>query len=427
MNVLEDLKSYKKELIIGPLLKLIEAILEVLLPITIAKLIDNANNFDNNQILIYGIGLLVLIIIGFLCACVSQYCAAITSQGYGTNLREKMIRKVSKLSDNQIKKVGSSAITNRIINDITNLEVAIAMLIRQVLRVPFVCVGSLIMIYYINLNTGIAVTVALFVLAICIFLIFRYSAKMQRRLNVDIDNLLIRVKESIGNIRLIRSFNTQNYEENKVNQKNTEIKEKALKYNNVSNLLAPTSTVILDIAIIAILILYKINLSNISLGNLIAVINYISRMITAVIMFSNLIIIYSKAFVSSKRIKEVLEMNVDMKFGAEAQMNKSNIAIKFDNVSFSYNENNLLENINLKIDTGEIIGIIGLTGSGKTTLLNLISRKNDVKSGHIEIFGKEIKRYNKRNLKEKIVLIGQKKNFFTDTIENNIKLRKENR
>ena len=180
-------------------------------------------------------------------------------------------------------------------------------------------------------------------------------------------------------------------------------------------------------AIITVLFVYKINMNDISTGNLIAIINYISQMISAVIVFSNLIVIYTKAYVSAKRIEEMMDLVPEMNYGIESKFEKNDIAIDFMNVDFSYNEiNKNLQNINFEIRQGEIIGIIGLTGSGKTTILNLISRKYDISNGEIYLFGKDIKEYSKNTLKDNVVIISQKKNFFTDTIDNNIKLRKEN-
>ncbi len=427
MNILKILKSYKKELTIGPLFKLIEAIIEIMLPIIIAKIIDSASILTGQQIFKYCLGLIFLILVGFGAACISQYYAARTSQGYGTKLREKVINKISRLSEKQINKIGPSAIVNRIINDINNLEVAIAMFIRLVLRVPFICIGSLIMIFYIDRKIGIIVSISALLLGISIYAIFKISSKIQRNLNSNIDKFLVKIKESLLNIRLIKSFGSEEYEKNKVENDNSNIRKLAFRYNNISNLLAPTSTVILDIAIIAVLFAYKININDISTGNLIAIINYISQMISAVIVFSNLIVIYTKAFVSAKRIEEIMDLVPEMNYGIESKFENNDIAIDFMNVDFSYNEiNKNLQNINFEIKQGEIIGIIGLTGSGKTTILNLISRKYDITDGEIYLFGRDIKEYSKKSLKDNVVIISQKKNFFTDTIENNIKLRKEN-
>lgn len=424
--MLKILKLYKKEMIFGPIFKLIEAGIEISLPIIIAQLIDKYKELTNKQILAYILYLTMTIIIGFICASISQYLAAKTSQGYGRRLREMVIKKVSDISEKQLKKIGSSAIVNRMVSDVTNIETAISMFIRLALRVPLTCIGSLIMIFIIDKRIGILVTIALIILTIFIYVIFKISSKIQKKVNSKTDRLLLKVKENIENIQIIRSCNSQEYEQERFEVKNMEIKNMALKYNYISNSLEPTSILILNLTIIWILYSYKLKPSNITLGELIAIINYITQMVSAVIVLSNLIIIYTKAIVSIKRVQEILEIQPNIVYGKKDKMKLTENAIQFKNVTFSYNqENNLFNNLNLTIKTGEIIGVIGFTGSGKSTLLNIISRKYDIISGKIEIFENDIKEYTRETLKDNIKIISQKKNFFTTTIEENIKLRRK--
>ncbi len=427
-EMLKYLKPYKKELTFGPLFKLFEAIIEISLPIMIAKIIDNYTNLTTKQILLYTIGILMLVLIGFCSASTSQYFAAKASQGYGTNLRKKFYKHVSQLSDKQIYQYGTSALVNRITNDINNLEVAIAMFIRLVLRSPFICIGSLIMIFIINAKIAITVILALIILSISIYIIFKISSKLQRTLNLKIDETLVRIKENLVNIRLIRSFNTKTFEKEKFDIQNNKIHEISSKYNFISNLLTPSNVIILNIAIVLVLYISKVYVNNISIGNLIAIINYISQMTNAIIVLSNLIVIYTRAFVSANRIAEIMRIKPDMQYGKLDTIENTENAITLQNISFAYNrQSELINNLNLTIKKGEIIGIIGFTASGKTSLLNLINRNYDVDSGEILIFGKYIKYYTKQTLKDNIRIISQKKQFFTGTIEENIKLRARNR
>lgn len=424
-EIIKDLKLYKKELVFGPLFKLIEAIIEISLPIFIAKIIDNSINLTIKQIIIYTIGILGLVLIGFCSASTSQYFAAKASQGYGTNLRKILFKHISLLSNNQINQYGTSALVNRITNDVNNLETAISMFIRLVLRSPFICVGALIMIFIINPKIAIVVTLALIILSICIYIIFKTSSKLQTKLNKNIDETLVRIKENLVNIRLVRSFNTKTFEKIKFDRENTKTDELSLKYQFISNLLTPNNVIILNIAIVAILYVSKMYVNNISIGNLIAIINYISQMTNAVIVLSNLIVIYTRAFTSANRISEIMEIKPDMQYGELDKMGNTENAIELDNVSFSYNKDSeLIKDFNLKIKRGEIIGIIGFTASGKTSLLNLITRNYDVNSGEVLIFGKNIRDYKQETLKNNIRIIAQKKQFFTGTIEENIKLRR---
>ena len=425
-GILKHLGKYKKELIVGPLFKLFEAIIEISLPIIIAKIIDNSIDLTISKILLYIVGILTLILIGFCSASISQYFAAKASQGYGTNLRKEFFKHISLLSNKQLSKYGPSALVNRITNDINNLEIAVAMFIRLVLRSPFICIGSLIMISIINVRIAIIVTLALIVLSISIYAIFKISAKLQQNLNKNIDKALVRIKEILVNIRLIRSVNTKYFEKEKFSEENNKIYGISLKYNFISNLLTPTNVMILNIAIVMILYISQVYIKNISIGNLIAIINYISQMTNAVIVLSNLIIIYTRAFSSANRITEIMKMKPDIKYGNIYEMNNRENAIIFKNVSFSYNkESELIKDFNLTVKTGEIIGIIGFTASGKTSLLNLITRNYEVNKGEVFIFDRKISDYNKQALKRNIKIISQKKQFFTETIEENIKFRRK--
>lgn len=425
-EILKYLKPYKKELIFGPLFKLLEAVIEISLPIIIAKIIDNCIDIKNKQIIEYSLLLLGLIIIGFCSASTSQYFAAKASQGYGTNLRRKLFRHISSLSNRQLDKYGSSALVNRITNDINNLEVAIAMFIRLVLRSPFICIGSIIMIFIINIKIGLTVALALIILSICIYIIFKISSRLQKNLNKKIDITLLRIKENLINVRLIRSFNTRNFEKEKFDKQNKEMYRISLKYNIISNLLAPNNIIILNLTIIAILYVSKQFVEDISIGNLIAIINYISQITNAIIVLSSLIIIYTKAFTSASRIEEIFKICPEMKYGTIDRINEKENAIILRNVSFSYNkETEFIKDLNLTIKKGEIIGIIGFTASGKTSLLDLFSRNYDVDKGKILIFEKDIRDYNKETLTNNIKIIAQKKQFFTTTIEENVKMRRK--
>lgn len=427
-EILINLKSYKKELILGPLFKLLEAIIEISLPIIIAEIIDNNINFTPNQIIFYTIGMLIFILIGFGCASTSQYFAAKASKGYGANLRKEFFRHISLLSNKQLNEYGASALVNRITYDINNLEIAISMFIRLVLRSPFICIGSLLMIFVINVKIAIIVTISLIILSICIYIIFKISSKLQQKLNINIDKMLIRVKEDLVNIRLIRSTNSQEFEKCKFNGRNKEIYKISLKYNFISNLLTPSNIIILNILVVVILYISKLNIEHISIGKLIAIINYISQMTNSVIVLSNLIIIYTKAFSSANRITDIMKIRPDMEYGEINEIKTTQNAIILKNVSFSYNkESEFIKEFNINIKIGEIIGMIGFTASGKTTLLNLFARNYDVDKGEILIFDRNITDYKKQTLKNNIRIISQKKQFFTGTLEKNISLRRKHK
>ena len=335
--MLKFLSKYKKDLIIGPIFKLIEAIIEVFLPFIIAQIINNLSNTNTNTIIKYTGIMLVLIIIGLACAVIAQYIAAKTSQGFGTELRNKLFSHVLKLSNKQIEKYGTSAIVNRITNDILNLEVAVAMFIRLVIRVPFIFIGSLIMVYVLDSTISKILFVSTVILAVCIYVIIKKASKYQQKANTKLDEIALKVKENLLNIRLVKSFCTERLEEQKFQKSNNENYKLSQKANIFSNLLNPVSVVILDFTIALVLYIGGIKISNnyMPQGNLIAIINYISQMILAVIVLSNLITIYTKSFVSYKRIKEILQETPEKDDEEKnIKIKNTDIAIEFKNVNF---------------------------------------------------------------------------------------------
>ena len=298
------------------------------------------------------------------------------------------------------------------------------MFIRLVIRVPFIFIGSLVMVNVLNNSISKILLISTILLGICI--IVKIASNLQKKANEKLDLLSLNIKENLVNVRVVRSFCTQNSESKKFEEVNNSKYKLDKKANIFSNLLNPISMIILDITIAIVLYFggIELNIANLSKGDLIAIINYISQMILAVIVLSNLITIYTKAFVSSKRVKEILSIKPEMtKQDNCYKLEENNISVEFKNVFFEYeNEKKFLNNINLQIKSNEKIGIIGLTGSGKSTLLQLINRSYDVTDGLIQVFGKDIKMYSTKDIKDNIKLIEQKPSFFSNTIKENVKM-----
>lgn len=423
-KLLKYLKKYKLNLIFGPIFKLLEAIIEVLLPIIIAYFIDNYNNFSSNELIYYSIGLIILVAVGPIFACSAQYIAAITSQGYSKTLREKLFSHIQKLPANKLNHIGSSAIVNRIINDVTNLETGIAMFIRLVIRVPFIFIGSIIMISLINIQIAINVLVASIILFFVILLIAKSASRIYQKANSYLDKLTLRIKENLTNIKLIRSFVTQNSEKLKFDKVNnlTYIYSKIA--NILSFLLNPVSIFILNFTTLIILNISNVEFGfgNLSKGEIIAIINYISEMLVAIVVLSNLITIYTRAFASAKRIIELFNIKEEKDFGKLQEFKPCDYVFDISDMNFSYFSNMNLKDIALQVKPREVIGIIGLTGSGKTTFLKLLNRSLTRTSGSLKLYGKDINEYESKFLKSNITYIGQKPDFITDTIFENISL-----
>ena len=293
-KLLGYLKKYKINLVIGPILKLLEAIIEVLLPTIIAFFIDNYENFSNTQLFYYSIGLVILVTLGLIFACSAQYIAAISSQGYSKILREKLFSHIQKVPTNKLNYIGSSAIVNRLINDVTNLETGVAMFIRLVIRIPFIFIGSIIMISLINTQIAINVLVSSIILFLVILLIAKSASRIYQKANSFLDKLTIKVKESLVNVKLIRSFVTQKNEKEKFDKINNSTYIYSKIANVLSFILNPVSIFILNFTTLLILNISNVEFSigNLSKGDIIAIINYISEMLLSVVVLSNLVTIY---------------------------------------------------------------------------------------------------------------------------------------
>lgn len=418
--------EYKNKLIIGPIFKLVEAIIEILIPVIIAKVIDNIFLYNVNEKIKIGVIILIITIIGYICASISQYLAAKVSQDIGKKLRLDLFKHIFKVPNKEIDRIGSLAIVNRLTNDIFNIELAIAMWIRLVIRVPFICIASLVMISIINLNIAFMVLGSTIIFSLVIWFIIKLTMPLYKKANNLLDNLLAKVKEQIINIKIIRSFVTENKELNKFKKINDENFKFYKRANIISSLLSPMTSIVLNLAIILVLfngsIQVKYNL--LTQGELIAIINYVTQILISVIILSNLISIYTKAFSSVNRVNYIFNIKGEKQKGFIEKINeRTDNIIRFENVSFSYNDKNLLfNNINVIIKKGEIVGIIGPTSSGKSTFLELINRSYIPNSGNIFFCDVNLSEYTNFCVKQNIRLIEQNPIFLRDSIKNNIKL-----
>lgn len=422
--LLKYLKPYKSNLIIGPFFKLLEAIIEILLPIIIAFFIDNYNSFSSGILILYSILLSFLAILGLIFACICQYIASITSQRYSKSLRDALFSHIQNISSIDLNIIGTSSTVNRIINDVNNLEISVSMFIRLLIRVPFIFIGSIVMIALIDKTISVIVLVSSIILFILVLFIIKSASFFYTKANFSLDSLTSKVKENLNNIKLIRSFSTEAYENSKFKQ----INNSTYLYNKISNILSfllnPISIFIFNLTILIVFGIsnIKFNLGFISKGEIIAVINYISEMLFSVTILSNLIAIYAKCFSSGKRIIELFKLKPKEHCGHITKFSPSNNVYDIQNLSFSYSTINTLSHISLKILPGEIIGIIGITGSGKTTFLKLLSNNLSTFSGNLQLYGKNINEYNFNFLRENITYISQKADFITNTIYENVAL-----
>lgn len=428
------LRPYKKECILGPVFKLFEAILELILPTIMALIINNGVvSRDINYIYKMGALMLLMTILGFLSASVCQYMGSKASQGFGTNLRNKLMEHILGFSHLEMDKFGSASLINRVTNDVNQLQFAVAMLIRLVIRAPFILFGAVIMAVILDFKLSIILIATIPFFIVILYFYIRKTSPMYKVCQSKLDKLTLRISESLGGVRIIRAFAKTKEEEKKFNSDNSELTFYALNVARVSALLNPLTAFVINFAIIILLWVgaIHINSGRLSAGTIIAFINYVTQISYALIIVSNLIVIFTKAQASAKRVSEVLETQASIK-GAQntiaENVNLKDEIIRFKEVSFSYDKSSdmALSDIDIVINKGETIGIVGGTGSGKTTFVNLIDRFYDVDAGEVLIQGINVKNYNLQELRNKVSIVPQSIELFTGTIRENILWGNEN-
>lgn len=429
-KLLSFLKPYRLQLTIGPFFKLSEAVLELLIPTLMAMIIDNGVNMSNRPYVIkMGAVMLVIATCGVLFAYICQYSASIASQGFGTDVRNAMYKKITSFSCADLDKFGASSLINRITGDVNQLQQAVAMLIRLVIRAPFLCIGGLIMAMAIDLRLSVIFMIVIPLFIVVLFLVMFKAVPLYKSVQKKLDALTLVLRENLSGVRVIRAFAGVNREKERFSASNSDYADTAIRVGRIAALTNPATTVIMNLAVIAVIKIggIRVNTGNLSQGEIIAFINYLTQILNAMIIVANLVVLYTKAYASAGRVCEVLEAEPSVKYGTKKQTGISGApCIEFKNVSMTYPGSSVpsLENINIKISTGETVGIIGGTGSGKSTLVSLIPRFYDVSGGEVLLNGINVKEYSEEQLRDEIAIVQQRANLFTGTIADNLRMAK---
>jgi len=457
------LRPYRKQFVIGPLFKFIEAILELTLPVMMANIIDiGIKNHDSAYIFHTGLRMLATISIGLISALICQYCASVASQGFGTRVRSALFSHVNRLSLAQLDKLGTDTLTTRVTNDVNQLQTAVSMVIRLIFRAPFVSIGCVIAAMLIDLPLSAVIWIGVVsfaaVLASIMLAAFPLYTQVQKRLD-DVGGV---VRENFSGVRVIRAFARSSVEKNRFGKVVDRHSESVIRVSRIASLMNPLTALIMNLVICAILWFGagRVDAGSMTTGKVIAFINYIAQILTALIAVANLVVIFTKASASLNRVNEVFDETPSVQAegeGTQAPSGRKTAAegfaagitgvpaagaaeevsplpprgvpaISFSNVSFSYVDNpendtekNALSGVSFSVPQGSVLGVIGGTGSGKSTVLSLTARFYDPNEGNICFFGRDIRGMSPDELRQKLGCVFQEPRLFSGTVAENLR------
>lgn len=425
-QLLRYAKDYRKQIILGPFFKFLEAVFELILPLFMARLVDEGiAKHDQSKVIEMTIAMLGLSIVGLLCALVCQYYASIASQGFGTVLRNRLMEKINSFSHNELNRFGTDTLITRMTNDINQMQGALAMLIRLVVRAPFLSIGSVIMAFYIDWQMGLIFLILLPLFCLILFLIIHYSVPLYKNIQQKLDQLNQLVTQNLSGVRVIRAFARTQTETDHFNTETEEISRLNQRVANISALLSPSTTLIMNAGVVTLLYFggFKVNLGHLEQGQILALINYMNQMLLALIVVSNLVVLFTRAAASANRINEVFATEPTLTAnGTNQQIDDHAPLLAFKAVDFRYTEKSglALQNINFTLQENKILGITGATGSGKSTLISLIPRFYDASKGSVTFGGINVKDWSLDKLRSEIALVPQTAVLFSGTIRENL-------
>lgn len=427
ISLLRYAKKYRLQVILGPVFKFLEAFFELLLPLIMARLVDEGIVKGNSNKVIEMAGwMLLLSIVGMLCAFVCQYFASVASQGFGTVLRNKLLAKIQSFSHHELNIFGTDTLITRMTSDINQVQWALAMFIRLVIRAPFLSIGSVIMAFYIDTRIGFLFLLILPIFCLVLFFIIRFSVPLYKIVQQKLDGLNLLVSQNLTGIRVIRAFARTPKEQQTFNQQTDDLAKVNRRVANISSLLSPATTLIMNIGVASLLYLggININIGHLQQGQILALINYMNQMLLALIIVSDLVVLFTRAAASASRINQVFDTEINLADTGEVTETLEEVpVVQFENVDFRYREDwaLVLKNISFALKSGETLGITGGTGSGKSSLIELIPRFYDVSAGNLFFSGTNVKAWSLAHLRQEIALVPQTAVLFSGTIRENLR------
>ncbi len=425
-KLLVFLHNYIVESILGPLFKLLEACFELLVPIIVASVIDNGiTKQDSGYIYKWTFIMMLLGAVGLICSITAQYFAAKAATGFGGELRKELFLKIHKFSFGDIDEIGTSKLITRMTNDVNTVQSTFNMVLRLLLRAPFIVVGAMLMSFTIDTKSALIFVFTIVALSIVVFGIMIISIPLYKKIQVQVDKILKHTRENLKGVRVIRSFNQEQDEIMDYNLQTEMLNKFQMFAGRISSLMNPITFVIINLAMVVLIHTGAIQVDNgiLTQGQLVALVNYMSQILVELIKLASLIIQITRAMASVDRISQVITLQTEMQYPIMSEKHgNTEYAIEFEQVGLLYRNSSeeILSDINIRIKKGETIGVIGGTGSGKTSFVHLIPRYYDVNRGSVKVEGINVKEYTKLELRKKIGVVMQKASLVQGTIRENL-------
>lgn len=423
-KTLSYLKKTKKEVILGPLFKMLEVCFELCVPLIVSQIVDKGIK-DNNltYILLMCVVLLIFACLGLASTIIAQYYSAKAACKLATNLRNNLFKKIQSLQYSDLDELGLSTLVTRMTSDVNQVQTGVNMTLRLLLRSPAVIIGAVIVSFTISKEVGLVFLCTVPTLFLVVFLIMYFSIPLFNKSQEKLDRVVELTRENLVGVRVIRAFNKQQQEIKTYQKENNNLFKSQLFVGRLSTLINPLTYALINIFIIALIYVSGLNVQagNLSQGDSIALYNLSSQILIETIKFASLIITVSRSIASSNRIDKIL--SIESKYDIHNHVGgDDNYIIEFDHVSMAYktSDKNSLKDINFKVKKGQTVGIIGGTGSGKTTLINVMNHFYDINQGTIYFEGKDIASYPLEYLHDQISLVPQKAKLFAGTIKENL-------
>ena len=420
------LKPYLKETILAPLFKLFEAILELLVPLIMAVIIDKGiGNQDTSLILSQGAILIVLGIFGVVVSITAQYYAAKAATGFTADVRQALFSKIQYFSFSQLDALGNDTLLTRLTSDMNLVQNGLNIALRLLLRSPFIVGGAIVMAFVVNVEMAWTFAITVPILAVVVFGIIYWTIPMYRRVQGQLDRIMRLVHENLLGVRVIRAFNREEKEIHTFREDTEVLNQAQQKVSALSGAMNPITFVIVNVALIVILYsgAIKVDTGTLSKGDVIALTNYMSQILVELVKLANLIVLMTKSVASAERIDNILSMKPDMVEGTKDVHTDNEVAVAFKDVTLTYqgDQNAALNHISFTALKGQTIGVIGGTGSGKSSLVNMIPRFYDATEGSVEVFGEDVRDYRFSSIRGAVGMVLQKAQLFRGTIADNVR------